>query len=71
MAYRESVVIVRGVVGSIDWRAMTIAAISPVWLDWYGPGTRIALLSGWLSSNHMPLPQTAFSFPFSLHEPSV
>ena len=71
IAYRESDIIVRGVVGSAIWRATVMAAISPVWLVWWVPGTLIARFSGWSSPNHTPLPLFASSLPFFTQEPSV
>src|ERR1700761_4464885 len=48
-----------------------MAAISPIWFDWFGPGTFIAQLCSLSSSNHIPLPHWAFSLPLLRHDPSV
>ena len=71
IAYLESDVIVSGVIGSLICRAIAIAAISPVWLDWSSPGTLIAQFQGWFSPNQMPLPLTAFNLPLLMQDPSV
>ena len=69
--YLESVTIVRGAVGLTVCRVATIAASSPIWLDWALPGTRIALFDGLFFPNHIPLPHVASSFPFRRQQPSV
>jgi len=71
ITYLESVIIVRSADGGEACSATTTAAISPVWLDCAGPGTRIALFRGCPSASHIPAPQVALCWPLWRHEPSV
>ena len=71
MAYLESDTMVSGIVGSVCWRAITMAASSPIWFDCWVPGILTALFLGSFSPNHIPLPQVASSLPFLLQLPSV
>ena len=71
IAYLESVLIVRSDVGGEICSATTIAAISLVWLDCAGPGTRIALFRGCPSANQTPALQVALCWPLWRQEPSV
>ena len=71
MAYLESDTMVSGIVGSVCWRAITMAASSPIWFDCWVPGILTALFLGSFSPNHIPLPQVASSLLFLLRLPSV
>ena len=51
--------------------AIITAATSPTWLDWFPPGTLIALFHSWPGLIHIPLPHLAFAFPLLKQAPSV
>ena len=71
IAYLESDIIVRGQKLGKESMAAIMAASSPTWLDWWGPGIRIAAFLVWLGPIQMPLPHWASNFPLLLHVPSV
>jgi hypothetical protein len=71
IAYLESDMIVRGQNFGKESMAAMMAAISPTWLDWWGPGMRNAAFFAWFGAIQMPLPHRASCFPLLLHAPSV
>ena len=71
ITYLESVIIIRGHDAGIIVAVFIMAAISPIWLDCFGPGTFMVLLSSLSGLIHIPLPQYAFSLPLLKQAPSV
>jgi hypothetical protein len=63
MTYIESEIMVSGWNSCVAEVAWITAAISPIWLDWWGPGILIALLRESLGANHIPLLQHVLSLP--------
>ena len=71
MVYFESDMICRGWESGIVATAAMMAAISPTWFDWMGPGTLMAQFRGLLGPAHTPPPQEALRLLLFRQAPSV
>ena len=67
----ESITIFIGIKWGMACTAAIVAVSSPIWLDWWSPGTHNAMFLGLFCPNHMPLPHFAFLLPLLKQAPSV